>query len=56
MIRALSATAACAIALVSASCCCTGESKPPRLRALPKFQEIQPATTPAEAPVVRHEK
>lgn len=33
--------------LAVASCCCTSDSKPPKLRALPQFQEIQ-----AEAPAV----
>lgn len=53
MIRIISALAASAIALLSASCCCTGEAKPPGLRPLPQFQEIQTAPAPAE---VRYEK
>ncbi len=41
MIRILIALAASASALLSASCCCTGEPKEPPLRPLPQFQEIQ---------------
>ena len=45
MIRILSALVASAFVLLSVSCgCCTGEAKPPGLRPLPQFQEIQ--TTP----------
>lgn len=54
MIRIVTALAASAFALLSASCCCTGEAKPPGLRALPQFQEIQPAQEPA--PQVNYEK
>ena len=43
MIRILSAFVASVFALLAASCCCTGETKPPRLQPLPKFQEIQAA-------------
>jgi hypothetical protein len=46
MIRILSAFVASVFALLAASCCCTGETKPPRLQALPKFQEIQTAPAP----------
>jgi hypothetical protein len=42
------------ISLTAASCCCTSDSKPPKLRALPQFQEIQ-AEAPA-APEVRATK
>ena len=58
MIRILSALVASVFALLTVSCCCTGEAKPPGLRKLPKFREIEPAQAPAE-PVyheVRHEK
>ncbi len=47
MIRILLATGASVFALFSASCCCTGEPKPPGLRSLPQFQEI-PAAAPQE--------
>ncbi len=53
MIRILSAIVASVFALLAASCCCTGEAKPPGLRPLPQFQEIQSA--PA-APEVHYEK
>ena len=45
MIRILTALVASAFAFLSASCCCTSDAKPPGLRPLPHFQEIQ--TTPA---------
>ncbi len=54
MIRILAALVVSASALLVASCCCTGEAKPPGLRPLPQFQEIQPAEAPA--PEVRYEK
>lgn len=54
MIRTLSALVVSAFALLAASCCCTGEAKPPGLRPLPQFQEIQPAQQPA--PEVYYEK
>ncbi len=44
MIRILTALVASVFALLSVSCCCTGEPKAPGLRPLPQFQEIQ--TTP----------
>lgn len=53
MIRILSAIVASVFALLAASCCCTGEAKPPGLRQLPQFQEIQSA--PA-TPEVHYEK
>ena len=46
MIRIATLLAASVFALLAASCCCTGESKPPGLRPLPQFQEIQPAPAP----------
>lgn len=49
MIRILTTIAAAAFVLASASCCCTSDSKPPGLRALPHFQEIESA--PSQAPV-----
>ncbi len=45
MIRILTALVASVFALLSASCCCTGEPKAPGLRPLPQFQEIQTTTT-----------
>lgn len=55
MTRIVTALVASAFALLAASCCCTGESKPPRLRSQPKFQEL-PAEDPAPAPEVINEK
>jgi hypothetical protein len=52
MIRILSALVVSVFALLAASCCCTSDVKPPALRPLPQFQEIQAAP----APEVRHEK
>jgi hypothetical protein len=46
MIRICSALVVSACALLAASCCCTSDSKPPGLRPLPQFQEIQPAPAP----------
>jgi hypothetical protein len=43
MIRILTALVASVFAFLSASCCCTSEVKPPGLRPLPQFQEIQTA-------------
>jgi hypothetical protein len=54
MIRILFGTMAAVVALVSASCCCTGESGAPPLPPAPQFQEIQAA--PAPAPQVHYEK
>lgn len=54
MIRIFSALVVSAFALLAASCCCTGEAKPPGLRPLPQFQEIQ--SVPAPAPEVNYEK
>ncbi len=48
MIRLISALAATGFALISASCCCTGEPKAPPLRPLPQFQEIETTDAPAE--------
>lgn len=45
MTRILLALGASIAALISASCCCTSEAKPPKLRPLPKFQEIETTTT-----------
>lgn len=58
MIRIASALVVASFALLSASCCCTGEPKPPKLRSLPQFQEIPAAEAPAPAPapVVINEK
>jgi hypothetical protein len=56
MIRILSALIVAATALLATSCCCTGEPKPPRLRSLPHFQEIEAAPVMAPAPQVLREK
>jgi len=44
-----------AFSLTAASCCCTSDSKPPGLRPMPKFQEIEPAyaheSSPSPAPI-----
>ena len=46
MIRILSALVASVFTLLAVSCCCTSDSKPPRLRHLPRFQEIPAAPAP----------
>ncbi len=55
MIRLITSLATAAFALASAACCCTSDSKPPKLRSLPQFQEIEPAHapeyTPSKAPI-----
>jgi hypothetical protein len=56
MIRILSALVVSAIALLAASCCCTSDVKPARLRPLPQFQEIHTAPAPAPGPVVYRTK
>ncbi len=43
IIRILAAACASAFALISASCCCTGEPEAPELRPLPQFQEMPAA-------------
>jgi len=43
MIRIISTLAVSSFAILAASCCCTSEAKPPKLRPLPQFQEIQAA-------------
>jgi hypothetical protein len=43
MFRAIAALCLSAFALVSASCCCTGEPKAKPLRPLPQFQEVPTA-------------
>jgi hypothetical protein len=50
MIRILSSIVASVFALMAASCCCTSEVKPPGLRPLPQFQEIQAAPAPEVHP------
>ena len=35
-----------AFAFLAVSCCCTSDTKPPGLRPLPNFQEIQAAQAP----------
>ena len=46
MTRLISTLTLTGLAFIAASCCCTSDSKPPKLRPLPIFQEIQP-----EAPI-----
>jgi len=41
--------------MAASSCCCTSDTKPPGLRKLPKFQEIQ-TEQPAPEPVVEATK
>jgi hypothetical protein len=41
MIRIFIALGASAVALLSASCCCTSEVQPPGLRPLPQFRPIE---------------
>lgn len=43
MFRVIAALAVSAFALLSASCCCTGEHKANPLRPLPQFQEVPAA-------------
>ncbi|WP_193213464.1 hypothetical protein [Luteolibacter marinus] len=43
MFRVIAAVCVSAFALVSASCCCTGEPKAKPLRPLPQFQEVPAA-------------
>ncbi|MCU0782076.1 MAG: hypothetical protein MUF04_13390 [Akkermansiaceae bacterium] len=47
-----------AIALISASCCCTSDSRTPGLPPLPQFRDLdgEPAPAPAPPPQVRPEK
>lgn len=46
MIRLFVLTFASIVTVLSTSCgCCTSDSKAPRLRPLPKFQEIEAAPT-----------
>jgi hypothetical protein len=45
MIRILTALVASVFALLTAACCCTSDAKPPGLRPLPHFQEIQTTET-----------
>jgi len=52
MIRILLATGASVFALLTVSCCCTGEPKPPGLRSLPKFQEIPAAPAAPQQEVI----
>ncbi len=47
MIRIISALVVSAFALLTVSCgCCTSEAKPPGLRPLPSFSEIETAPAP----------
>jgi hypothetical protein len=43
MFRVLAALAVSAFALLSASCCCTGEPEANPLRPIPQFQEVPAA-------------
>ncbi len=43
MFRVIASLCLSAFALISASCCCTGEPKAPPLRPLPQFQEVPTA-------------
>lgn len=43
MFRAFAVVFLSVFAVVSSSCCCTGEPKAKRLRPLPKFQEVPSA-------------
>jgi hypothetical protein len=56
MIRLLSALVVSALAMLAASCCCTSDTKPAKLRPLPQFQEIEAAPAPASAPEVHATK
>lgn len=47
MIRIISALAASVFAFLAVSCCCTSDVKPPGLRPLPQFREIEAAPAPA---------
>jgi len=54
MFRIASSSLVALFALAAASCCCTSDSRPPALRPLPQFQEIEPAQapyTPSKAPI-----
>ncbi len=55
MIRLVCMFAASAATLLAASCCCTSDVKPPGLRPMPQFQEIQ-VEQPAPGPVVEPTK
>jgi hypothetical protein len=46
MIRILALFVVSASALLAASCCCTSDTRPPGLRPLPQFQEIESAPAP----------
>jgi hypothetical protein len=45
MIRIISSFCLATIALISVSCCCTGEAGAPPLRPLTKFREIETTST-----------
>lgn len=48
MIRTLIAVSAAVAALISTSCCCTGDPAPPKLRRLPYFHPMPTADAPTE--------
>jgi hypothetical protein len=55
MTRLIAIASASIFAALLTSCgCCTSDSKPPKLRPLPKFREIEaaPTTTPTDSPVM----
>jgi hypothetical protein len=54
MTRIFTALAASVFAMLAASCCCTGEPKPPGLRPLPQFREIPSAQD--QGPQIHNEK
>jgi hypothetical protein len=52
MIRIICTLAASSFTFLAASCCCTSDAKPPGLRPLSQFQEIQ-ADQPSYSPAPR---
>jgi hypothetical protein len=48
MIRIISALAVSAFAFLAVSCCCTSDVKPPGLRPLPQFRQIETAQAPSQ--------
>ncbi len=55
MIRLIAISSASLVAILMTSCgCCTSDSKPPKLRPLPEFREIEaaPTTAPTQSSVV----
>jgi hypothetical protein len=57
MIRILTLIALAATAVISSSCCCTSDTKAPKLKKLPKFRDFPAAPVEsAPAPVVDYQK